>query len=405
MREQIGYFTVCNITYFSKAIVLAESLFEIENKKLIIFVVDRKIVELPYSKCYEVRWLIDEDIPNFNNLAFMYDVTEFSTSVKPLLTIKLFEKYDSVIYLDPDICIYSSLSQLYKYFDDNSILLTPHYINPINEKELDYDLSMMRFGSFNLGFYGVKNSVEGLAFLNWWSERCLNLGFAEAQFGLSVDQKWVSIAPCFFKGIKIIFDVGYNVAFWNLQERTLSYKENKYLVNEIFSLKFFHFSSFNISNPKLVSKRPHKWRETGRTDLTDICEDYASRLKKSDIGFSNNNYTFDYMTNGDYISPTLRRAYASIFSDLILPHNPFESEGILKKFIKVNYLTQKDNSPFIRLYQKDSINYSFQLKFIYFIMRMVLRFLGPNKFMSFSQLLILLSSYRLSKGLWKNEVK
>jgi hypothetical protein len=353
------------------------------------------------DQSYEIRWIEDQEIPNFNHIAFMYDVTEACTSVKPFLTLLLLKKFSSAIYLDPDICVYSNLSELSVLLDKYPIILTPHYITPIDDPLLDYDLSLMRFGSFNLGFYAVNDSDEGLRFLNWWSERCINLGFAEAQFGLSVDQKWVSIAPCFFENIKILFDRGYNMAFWNLHERELSLVNNEYVVNNRYTLKFFHFSSFNINNPTMVSSRPHHWNQTGRDDMSALSLKYAEELKDNDFGLSKVKYAYDYLSNGDYISPVLRRAYAAVYKELKNDYDPFDSTGFMGKFIRKNHLKESDNKVYKPLYESNLGGYGWQFKTINFIFRTILRFVGPNMFVNYSRLLVYLSSYRKNRKLWK----
>lgn len=401
MKERVVFFTVCNIQYLPKAIVLAKSLFSIQGEKLLIYIFDQETDKIPLHESYEIRWVSNQGIPNFNHIAFMYDVTEACTSVKPFLTLQLLDKSNSVVYLDPDICIYSKLTELIELLEKYPIILTPHYVTPINDPLLDFDISMMRFGSFNLGFYGVNDSEEGIRFLNWWSDRCINLGFAEAQFGLSVDQKWVSIAPCFFENIKILFDLGYNMAFWNLHERSLSLKNIEYIVNDKYILKFFHYSSFNVNKPELVSTRPHRWNETGRNDLSTISIKYGEALKANDFGLSKIKYSYDYMSNGDYISPVLRRAYAAVYKELDVNHNPFDSSGFIRKFIKKNHLQQAKNKVYKPLYESNLGGYSWQFKIINFILRTILFFVGPNMFVNYSRLLVYLSSYRKNRKLWK----
>jgi len=401
MYRQVAFFTVCNIAYFPRAIVLAKSLYKTEGAKLIIYVADGKTSCLPQMECYEIRWLSEEEIPRFKHLAFMYDVTEFCTCVKPYLTMKLLGNFQYVIYLDPDICVYSGFSDLYDELAKCPVLLTPHYTTPLNDPEKEYDIALMRFGSFNLGFYAVNNSRESMGFLNWWSARCFNLGFAESQFGLSVDQKWVSIAPCFFKNIKILFDLGLNMAFWNIHERALSVAGNVYLVNDKFPLKFFHFSSFDINKPKMISARPHNWNKTGRDDLTDICVNYADSLRENDFGLSKRKYSFDYMSNGDYISSTLRRAYASVYNELNVNHDPFDSSGIIGKFARKNNLIESKNKIYKPYYESDLHHFSLQLKIINYMLRLLLRFTGPNMFANLSRLLVYLSSYRKNRSLWR----
>ena len=401
MKNDITYFTVCNISYLPKAFVLADSLFKETGIKLQIYVADIKNDLVPDLPFYDIKWVEEENIERLKHLAFMYDVTEFSTSIKPLLTLRLLKDFKKVIYLDPDICVYSDLSELNLLLDTYPILLTPHYITPINDIKENYDLGLMRFGSFNLGFYAVNDSNEGIEFLNWWSERCINLCFAESQFGLSVDQKWVSLAPCFFSGIKILFDKGYNMAFWNIHERSLSINENEFIVNNETKLKFFHFSSFDINNPYKISKRPHKWINEGRQDLTEICVKYAENLINYEYKLSKVKYSYDYMTNGTYISPTLRRAYAAIYYELEINHNPFDSEGILKKFIKQNYLLQKNNEVYHTMGTSNLASHNSKFIIVNMILRLILRIIGPNAFSNFSRLLVYLSSYRQNRSLWK----
>lgn len=239
-KTETVFFTVCSLCYLPKALVLAGSLYAIEEKKIIIYIADKKR-EIPAYEFCEMRWLEDENIPDFYHLAFIYDVTEFSTCVKPFLALKLIKEFSKIIYLDPDIYVYSKFDILYSLLNTYPIILTPHYTNPKSNDEDQSDLAMMRFGSFNMGFFAVTNNPEAKEFLEWWSIRCFKLCYFETQFGLSTDQKWVSIAPCFFKNIYIDFNPGMNMAFWNLHERYLAKKNKCYIVNDNAKLVFFHF--------------------------------------------------------------------------------------------------------------------------------------------------------------------
>ena len=401
IKNKTAIFTVCSICYLPKALVLADSVYKYEQKKIIIYLIDKKTnINLDFDFA-DIRWIEDENIPDLNKLAFIYDVTEFSTCIKPLLTLKLLDFFSYVIFLDSDTCLFDSLKPVYDSLEKYPILLTPHYTVPISSKEDNYDLGMMRFGSFNLGFYAVTFQTEATDFLSWWSERCINLGFFETQFGLSVDQKWVSIAPCFFPNLHIMFDLGLNMAYWNLHERVLSRDSDGYLVNNQYRLVFFHFSSFNLKNHKVISSRPHKWNLTGRDDLNEICNIYAEKLVKLDNGFSSIKYGFDYMSNGAYISPTLRRAYASVADEFSDNVNPFDFGGKISSFVFKNYLLEKKNVSFKPAGFSDIPNHSRKFKLIYFFLRLILRIIGPNRFFNLSRLFVYLSSYRQNRGLWK----
>jgi hypothetical protein len=402
VSNKCAVFTVCNLAYLPKALVLAESLLQFDNEKIRIYIFDKKIeVELPTALA-EFIWIEDVGVPNIHQMAFKYDITEFSTSLKPFIALKLLESFDKVIFLDPDTCLYNPLEPVLKDLEKHPIVLTPHYTKPQSDTLPDSDIGMMRFGSFNLGFFAVNNSDEGLSFLHWWSDRCIRFGFFETQFGLSTDQKWVSIAPCFFQNLYVSFNLGYNVAMWNAQERQISVNENGgYLVNKEFPLIFFHFSSFDEQNPELLSKRPFSEKNKNRSDLRELALAYKAALQRNKIGASKIKYGFDYMNNGDYISPTLRRAYACVVDELPANHDPFDAKGVVGEFASKNNLLEKNPRPYISNSFGDMEAHKRKFEIVNWVLRSILWVIGPNRFTNFSRLLVYLSSYRQNRDLWK----
>lgn len=395
-------FTVCNIAYMPKALALAESLLKYDRKKLIIYIVDKKIdLDVAYDNA-EFIWIEDAGVPDLYGQAFKYDITEFSTSLKPYLASLLLNFNDKVIFLDPDTCIYHSLDPILDDLDKYPIMVTPHYMTPHSDLVPDSDIAMMRFGSFNLGFFGVSKSEQATYFLDWWNDRCRRYCYFETQFGLSTDQKWVSIAPCFFPDLHVSFNVGYNTAFWNLHERVISKDGNgNYIINGNVPLIFFHFSSYDEKNPDLLSQRYFFDKNNKRKDYFELSINYDESLKKYNNGLSAVKYGFDYMSNGDYISPTLRRAYACVQGEIPSDHNPFDSKGPVGRFAKRNYLLEKNSEPFHPSGYSDINDNKIKFIMINASMRIILRLIGPNKFANISRLLVYLSSYRQNRNLWK----
>ena len=111
-----------------------------------------------------------------------------------------------------------------------------------------------------------------------------------------------------------------------------------YTVNGECPLVFFHFSSFDEKNPALLSKRAFAGREKKREDLQEVSFYYKERLSNFSSFPSSAAYAFDYMSDGKYISPTLRRAYASVLDELTTGHDPFDATGPVYTFSKKNYL-------------------------------------------------------------------
>lgn len=404
IKDNFCSFTVCNIAYLHKALALAESYNKYTNEKINIYIFDKKR-ELPdFSNISKIYWIEDLNIPNVMQLAFKYDITEFSTSLKPYLALKLFEKYDKVIFFDPDTYIYKSINYILNLLDKEDIVVTPHYITP-QERGIELnqsDVGMMRFGSFNMGFFALKKTDESKRFLRWWDERCQDLCFFETQFGLSTDQKWVTIAPCFFPTLHVSFNLGLNMAFWNIHERKINMRDNTFVVNNEFDLIFFHFSSFNDQEPYKLTKRPFGIDVSNQINLHKVIDIYSNVSGKylKLLMNINKKYAYDYMENGKYISPILRRAYSSIINKLDNKHYPFSDKNIIQ-FAKENYLFEKKDIVYQpegfeekQKYSKTFLIINKGLKFLLFI-------LGPVKFSNLTRLFVYLSSLRQVDDLWK----
>lgn len=400
--DNSNFFTVCNVAYLSKAILLARSLHQFQNASLNIVLFDSKRDLFNIPGHVNIFWINDFNIPGLAHLAFKYDITEFSTSLKPWLAMYFLENSENVIFLDPDTYLYSSLSPVFDELLDDCVLLTPHYIVPKKVSVDDSNLALMKFGSFNLGFFAISRGVSSLAFLQWWSDQCMELCFFEPAFGMSTDQKWVSIAPCFFPCIKISYNKGLNVAMWNLHERRIGLDAaNSFIVNDQYPLIFMHFSSFDAANPSRISRRSFYAADNMTTQLLALSNEYAFALQSLPKMANDLTYGFDYMNNGYYISPILRRAYSCVFSEFIIPHDPFDIDGPVGQFARKNFLISKAAKPYSPLGYSDMSKYSYEFTLINGLLKIIIRLLGPNSAFNLSRLLVYLSSYRQNRGLWK----
>jgi hypothetical protein len=403
LQAELAVFTVCNIAYLPKTLVLADSLREHNDIRLKVILFDKKQELPPHTETLDITWLEDLGFLEWESLAFIYDIIELSTSLKPFIALKLLKKYARIIFLDPDTAVYSALDPILDDLTASPVVLTPHYIKPQPDTEGESDLAMMRFGSFNLGFFAVRQGPEANEFLNWWNKRCINYCFMESQFGLSTDQKWVSIAPCFFKFLKISFNPGYNAAPWNTFERTLTSKNGEqYMVNEHYPLVFFHFSNFDHADSQYLNKRASSEKGVRYELLAELGKDYSQKLKFYENAIKRSKYSFDYMSDGSYISPTLRRAYASVREELPKNADPFDANGPVGRFAKKNGLISKKNqSSYKYPGLKDVQNNLKLLDLIYWMMRIFLRIFGPNRFYDLSKLMVFLSVYRGKHKYWK----
>jgi hypothetical protein len=136
-------------------------------------------------------------------------------------------------------------------------------------------------------------------------------------------------------------------------------------------------------------------------EFIELSKAYKQSLCAKNIEVPTTKYGFDYMSGGEYISPTLRRAYACVLDELPSNHDPFNSKGIVGVFARKNYLFESKNSVYVSNSYGDVDSHKYKFLVVYFFMRIILRILGPNRFSNFSRLLVYLSSYRQNRGLWK----
>ncbi|HLE43419.1 MAG TPA: hypothetical protein VJB36_05355 [Methylomirabilota bacterium] len=76
---------------------------------------------------------------------------------------------------------------------------------------------------YNLGFIGLRRDGKAESLLDWWGRRVYDKCLMAPRAGLFVDQRWIDLVPGLFEGMHILRDPEYNVAYWNLAERTFSY--------------------------------------------------------------------------------------------------------------------------------------------------------------------------------------
>ncbi len=256
-------FTSFNFAYAEKASILAKTLKKsTPGWKIVAVVTDKpgaageKLVRKYFD---DVIYTQDLGVLNYDLLLRRYSIVEMCTAVKGDALCYLLEQgYDNVVYLDPDIAVYDSLTFMDSLLQDYNVLLTPHVITPeINGDEMaiaETEVSALKFGIYNLGFIAVKNSIDGKRCATWWRDRLRFKCVDSPGEGYFTDQKWCNHIPIFFDGVYIIKDFGCNVASWNLNERKLRITEaGAVMVNED-TLKFFHFTKFGPVGMKMTKR-------------------------------------------------------------------------------------------------------------------------------------------------------
>jgi hypothetical protein len=275
-------FTLCSNNYLAQAKTLGESVKKFHPEaQFIIGLVDKMHEKIDYSffNGFEILPYSSLGFEVFGEMVERYNIVEFNTAVKPFYIDFFFTRNPEgvVYYIDPDIELFSALSEFDQAFADGyDFILTPHLLTPQTEIS-KFEKLVLNVGIYNLGFLGIKNSVNGKRFIDWWKERLRYLCRIDFKAGLFVDQIWVNYLPVFFTNVYTVRHPGYNIGYWNFHERRLQEKNGKYVVNGEYELFFFHFSNFNPLKPdKLCRWLDYSFEQ--RPDLSNIYKSYAKKL-------------------------------------------------------------------------------------------------------------------------------
>ena len=183
---------------------------------------------------------------------FMYDVTELSTAVKPLLLQHLLAKgAPAGPLLRPGHRVLRSRRSSLALAERHHIVLTPHVLTPIPEDGFEVsDLAVLRAGVFNLGFIGVGAGTD--AFLEWWTGRLRRHCLSDPDNGMFVDQRWLDYVAAVFPHA-VVRDPALQCRLLE-SARATRRSDGDRIHGQRPPLRFYHFSGFNPDTPYLLSK-------------------------------------------------------------------------------------------------------------------------------------------------------
>ena len=308
--------------------------------------------------------------------AMKYDILELNTNVKPRFMRYLLGRYGlkKLVYLDPDIFVYAPLTPVFEALDAYDAVLTPHLTSPIDDDLQPGEQEMLYNGTYNLGFFGVRNTAQGQRILGWWERRCLDLGFSEGRTGLFVDQKWMNLAPGLFEGVGILRDAGCNMAYWNLHERRL---DGGLMVNGV-PLRFFHFSGIVVTDAGLLSKNTNRFTLADRPDLQGIFADYkAAVVGNKDAAIESVAYGFGAFSDGTAVTRLARRIYA--MEQEKFAGDPFDAAGPWAAYCRKAGLTAGKEVVKAATWREFK-GEDKRVQWVHRMLKAALRVLGPNRY-------------------------
>ncbi len=327
MRHAV--FTSASFAYLDRARVLFQTLREFHSDwEIWLCLVDDEPEGFKFDPSEEqIDYVVrasELGIENYRSWAFQHDVVELCTAVKGAMASRLLDDgVDRLVYLDPDIALFSPLSELDSLLEQHSAVLTPHQLHPDRSREtiLDNEIGSLKFGIYNLGFLAISNGKEGRALAHWWRDRLLSFCFDDVPNGLFTDQKWFNHVPVFFPSVGTIRHPGYNVASWNLSRRAIAIDRQGGITAGGSPLRFFHFTKASSVGEQMLERYSN-----GRLDIFELLEWYRRQLRKHAVeGLPKKWWSMNSYDDGRPISQADRFAHRQALLEGLSLADPFAS--------------------------------------------------------------------------------
>lgn len=325
-------FTIIAKNYLAQARALMASVAEAEPdaRRFVVLVDEPDGLFDPAEEPFEVIGSLTLPIERVRWFHFKYTVLELNTAVKPYAAQAIFDRYDieKLVYLDPDILVFGSLTPVFEALDRHTIALTPHLTAPIDDDgRRPSERTVLRCGSYNLGFIGLRRDEETRRFLAWWASRLYDDCRVEPEKGLFVDQKWVDLAPGLFENVGVVRDPGWNVAYWNLHARRVERAGGEYRVDGA-PLVFFHYSGFDPHRPRELSKYQDRLTREALGAVVELLDLYRRRVLE--LGFEQCSewpYSWGRFADGNPLPDCIRAVDREDSGLVERVDDPFSAEG------------------------------------------------------------------------------
>ncbi len=321
-------FTSANLEYLPQASVLAESVkrYAPDARFTLVLVDAFPAEDSPHGQRLRSglfdEILISEDLLGeaHDSWIFGYDVVAACTALKGRALLRLLEREQPVLYLDPDTALFGPLSDVENALGEASVLLTPHLLDAaaLDSHAVDQEISTLAHGIYNFGMFGVSPCEEGIRFAEWWASRLEKHCVDDIARGLFVDQRWGDLIPPFFPNSLIFRHAGFNFASWNMHQRHLSIDDlGDYRVNDD-PLVMYHFTKglgigFEISK-LAMSQNPL---------VADLWRWYLERVDYFSKGIEPQRWSYGFYRDGSRVRDQERSEWRSLAPEE-RPNDPFD---------------------------------------------------------------------------------
>lgn len=313
----VAFFTVCTTHYLPYARVLGESLERFHPE------IDFYVVLTDWAGGEDARLgrgiLVPIEALDIDRLPYQrlkLSAAHLCYAAKSGASIWLAGRgYSKVVYGDADLEIFAPLSALLAALDDHRFVTIPHLLAPFPFPERRYEHpslgELASAGVCNAGLFGFVPDAASLAFHETWQDMVLA---PESFLDHQAEQNAFNWLPAFVDRVAVLRDSAYNVAYWNLHDRSLRWcgfdggDEDTWQVDGK-GLVVFHFSGLAFDRPAWLSGFDTRHSLYTLPSVARLVERYVDKLVRHGRLEATRTYRYDRFPSGLPIDARMRAAF------------------------------------------------------------------------------------------------
>jgi hypothetical protein len=265
----------------------------------------------PDLEPFQVIPLSNLAIPDLERFRFHYAQQPLSYAATPFLLEHLLDRgFSRLIFFKQESLVLGDHSAVVELLDQHPIVITPHLLAPLDGPDrIARELNILQSGIFNVGLLAVAQRDTTRRFLRWWQDRVYTHCRHAVPDGMHYEQRWLDFAPVFFEGAHVLRDPAFNVAHWNLPERSIEIHEGAVVVDGR-PCRLFRFSGYYPDVPHTPTRYATRltWENLGPARA--LFERYGRALDED--GYQQTKqwpYAYGAFDNGVAIPDFVRHLY------------------------------------------------------------------------------------------------
>lgn len=259
----VGIVTVGSVSHLAFVVVLREAVRRLHPElPFLALIADLRPGEPTPLALSEVVGAEEIGVPDLPWLALKLTMSELCCALKPFALRHAFERgLDAAVYLDADVDLHARLDALLAELQSHDLVATPHLLAAETSADRPDRFPTLAqvaaAGWINAGLFGIRNRDGVPTLLARWAEVVTRPGAFLAERGGLTEQQAFNQLLTLHDSVALLFDPGYNVAYWNLDERRLEGSraeagEERFFVDER-PLVAFHWSGFDPARPAVLT--------------------------------------------------------------------------------------------------------------------------------------------------------